>query len=150
VHLEEDKSNSPAYLKYRDEGFMYFPIPELLPMLKAVDIKTKELANNDSFTDLGSDLLKKVVDSLENSDEILIMFTGILIAKVPEIITMPFAKLNRIFAELVRKLSYTRVQEFLDVYNQSLLSKKGAATSREVNLRDTLLGHHVNLKNQHQ
>ena len=89
VHLEEDKSNIPAYLKYRDEGFMYFPIPELLPMLKAVDIKTKELASNDSFTDLGSDLLKKVADSLEKSDEILIMFTGILIAKVPEIITMP-------------------------------------------------------------
>ena len=76
------------------------------------------------------------------------MFSGILIAKVPEIITMPFAKLNGIFTEFVRKLSHTRVQEFLDIPISNL--KKGAATSKEVNLRDTLLGHHVNLKNKHQ
>ena len=64
MHLEEGKSHIPEYLKYRDKGFMYFPIPEMLPLLKAVDVKTKKLVNNESFTELGSDMLKKVADSL--------------------------------------------------------------------------------------
>ena len=101
IHLEEDKTHIPAYLKYRDKGFMYFPIPEMLPLLKAVDVKTKELANNDSFAELGSDMIKKVADSLENNTDFLTMFSGILIVKVPEIITLPFAKLNGLFTELV-------------------------------------------------
>jgi len=147
MHLEEDKTHIPAYLKYRDKGFMYFPTPEMLPLLKAVDVKTIELANNGSFTELGSDMIKKVVDYLDNNADFLTMFSGILIVKVPEIITLPFAKLNGLFTELVRK--HTRIQEFLDAYKQSAVSKQGAATLKEVNLRDTLLGHHVNLKNQH-
>jgi len=32
----------PEYLKYQDEGYMYFPCPELPPFLKAIDLKTKE------------------------------------------------------------------------------------------------------------
>jgi len=46
VHLQEEKTHIPMYLKYRDEGYMYFPIPEMLPLLKAVDVKTKEYVSN--------------------------------------------------------------------------------------------------------
>ena len=38
---------------------MYFPCPEILPFLRAVDVKTKKHANSESFTELGADLLKK-------------------------------------------------------------------------------------------
>jgi len=31
VHLPEEKAHIPEYLKYRDEGYMYFPCPEMLP-----------------------------------------------------------------------------------------------------------------------
>ena len=33
IHEEKDKSHIPDYLKYRGEGFMYFPCKELLPFL---------------------------------------------------------------------------------------------------------------------
>jgi len=42
VHIQEEKTHIPMYLKYRDERNMYFPILEMLPLLKAVDVKTKE------------------------------------------------------------------------------------------------------------
>jgi len=119
----------------------------MLPLLKAVDIKTKENANNDSFIELGSDLLKTVADTLKSSTEILTMFSEILLAKAPETIALPFTKLNDISTELVRTLCHTRIQ---DSYKQSAVSKQGAATLKGLNLRDILLGHHVNLKNHHQ
>ena len=150
VHLQEEKVHIPAYLKYRNEGYMYIPCSEMLPLLKAVDIKTKEHANNDSFIELGTDLLKTVADTLESSTEILTMFSEILLAKSPEAITLPFTKLNGISMKLVRKLCHTRIQEFLDSYKQSAVSKQGAATLKGLNLSDILLGHHVNLKNHHQ
>ena len=66
--------------------------------------------------------------------------------KIPEAMSLPFKQLNGIFAELVRKLSHTWVQEFLDSYKQSAAAKKGTASLSGLNLRDSLLGHHVNLK----
>ena len=33
-----EKNNIPEYLKYRDEGHMYFPCEKLLPFLEEVDV----------------------------------------------------------------------------------------------------------------
>ena len=41
IHKKEDKDHIPGYLKYRDEGYMYFPCVEQLPFLKAVDVAIK-------------------------------------------------------------------------------------------------------------
>ena len=60
IHDKKEKAHIPEYLQYRDEGYMYFPCTELLPFLKAVDIKTKEHTNNESFKELGADLLTTV------------------------------------------------------------------------------------------
>ena len=57
VHKKEDKDHVPDYLKYHDEGHMYFPCVELLPFLKAVDIATKKEINNTTFSQQGSDML---------------------------------------------------------------------------------------------
>jgi len=110
VHIQEEKTHIPMYLKYRDEGYMYFPIPEMLPLLKAVDVKTKEYANNNQFAELGSDLLITAADSLGNNFEIMILFFEIVIKKIPETVSLPFTKLNGIYTELVRKLCHTRIQ----------------------------------------
>ena len=42
VHEKNEKGYLPEYLKYRDEGHMYFPCQELLPILKALDLRVKE------------------------------------------------------------------------------------------------------------
>ena len=83
---------------------------------------------------------------MENDPELLSVFVAVLLAKIPEAMVLQFKQLNGIFAELVRKLCHTRVQEFLDGYKQLVASKQGTATLKELNLRDTLLGHRVNLK----
>ena len=150
VHRENEKALIPAYLKYRDEGYMYFPCTEILPFLKAVDMKTKEHANISSFSEFGADFVKTISDSMENNSELFDIFNRTMLAKIPEAMSLPFQRLNGIFTELVRKLSHTRIQEFLDSYKQSVASKKGAATLSGLNLRDSLLGHHVNLKSVHQ
>ena len=50
IHKKEDKDHMPGYLKYRDEGYMYFPCVEQLPFLKAVDVAIKEEINNTTFS----------------------------------------------------------------------------------------------------
>ena len=116
VHMENDKIDIPAYLKYRDEGYMYFPCQELLPFLKAVDVKTKEHTNVSQFSEQGTEFVKSVADAMDNNTELMTMFYTTVLGKIPEAISLPYKWLNGIFTELVRKLSHTRIQEFLDSY----------------------------------
>jgi len=146
VHTENDKVHIPAYLKYRDEGYMYFPCSEMLPFLKAVDVKTKEHTTVTKLSELGTDFVKTTADAMDSNSELMTIFYATVLAKIPEAMSLPYKQLNGIFTELVRKLSHTRIQEFLDSYKQSAAAKKGTATLSGMNLRDSLLGHHVNLK----
>ena len=43
------KEHIPEYLQYRDNGYMYFPCKEMLTFLIAVYLRTKEMANDQSF-----------------------------------------------------------------------------------------------------
>ena len=110
IYDKKEKAHIPEYLQYRDEGYMYFPCTELLPFLKAVDIKTKEHANSESFKELiGADLLTTVSNSVENSLDLQTLFTGAVLTKVPEVTALPVHQLNIVFKELCRKLCHTRV-----------------------------------------
>lgn len=122
----------------------------MLPFLKAIDMKTKEHANINSFSEHGTDLVRTIGDSMDNNPELLSIFNTTVLAKIPEAMSLPFKKLNGIFTELVRKLSHTRTQEFLDSYKQSAASNKSLLNVAAPNLRDSLLGYHVNLKAVHQ
>ena len=42
----------PDYLEYMDNGHMYFPCPEILPFLTAVDLSTRESAYEASFKNM--------------------------------------------------------------------------------------------------
>jgi len=53
-------------LKYRDEGFMYFPCLELLPFLKAVDLQVKQIVNQDNFAKQGSAVLCMINETLKH------------------------------------------------------------------------------------
>ena len=53
-----------------------------------------------------------------------------------------------VYSEFSRKISNTRINEFLDTSRQKSASDKGKATLSGQNLRDTLLSQHVNLKSK--
>ena len=38
-----NKVDVPSYLKYRDQGYMYFPDPVLIPFLRGLDRAVKKL-----------------------------------------------------------------------------------------------------------
>ena len=47
--------------------------------------------------------------------------------------------MDAVFKELVRKLSHTRIQEYLDSYKQRGVASKGSATLSGINLCDSLM-----------
>ena len=53
----KDKSQISNYLKYRDQGYMYFPDPSFLPLLREIDTSVKEVANFDGLQQ-GDGLIK--------------------------------------------------------------------------------------------
>jgi len=54
----DDKSAIPDYLKYRDQGYMYFPHITFIPFLKTVDDTVKAVVNLNGLEENGSKLIK--------------------------------------------------------------------------------------------
>ena len=54
--------------------------------------------------------------------------------------------MNSVFDVLVRKLCNTRIQEFISSAKQQFASKKGLASTVDVNLCTALLVHHTKLE----
>ena len=54
----KDKSSIPAYLKFRDRGYMYFPHNRFLPFLRNLDTLIKTVVNDEGFTQHGDELIK--------------------------------------------------------------------------------------------
>ena len=69
-------------------------------------------------------------------------FKTVLTQKLPNIETFNEV-LESVFVEFTRKLCNTRIQEFVSSMKQQLATKKGVASTVEVNLRNTLLTHHT-------
>ena len=141
-----DKSVIPASLQYRDRGHMYFPDPLFLPFLKAVDNCILEVTNPQSFEKHGKNLVEVAMTRLKEKTELRERFENLLTQKLKISHNDTQAELNSVYSELVRKLGHTRIQEFVDSYKQSTASKKGSATLKGQNLRDSLLSQHVNLQ----
>ena len=72
-------------------------------------------------------------------------FKTSLAQKLPNIETFNEEVLESVFVEFTRKLCNTRIQEFISSTKQQLATKKGVASTIEVNLRNTLLTHHTQL-----
>jgi len=133
-------------LKYRDEGYMYFPCLELLPFLKAVDSQVKEIVNQDNFTKEGSAVLGTISKTLSGNETLKSLFLQTAQQKFPEFDDGSF--IDSVYNELVRKLAHTRIQEYLDSFKHKCKAEKGSASICGQNLRDSLLSHHVNLKSK--
>ena len=54
----KDKFSIPDYLRYRDQGFMYFPHHTLIPFLCDLDAVVKKAVNEDAFCKHGDDVIK--------------------------------------------------------------------------------------------
>ena len=59
-----DKSIIPPSLQYRDNGFMYFPDQALIPFIKAVDDKVKEVANKKGVQEHGRNIVQVTTDKV--------------------------------------------------------------------------------------
>ena len=142
-----DKSVVPESLQYRDRGFMYFPSQEFIPFIRAVDDCVRLVANSDGMQKLGKHLIEVATEKVKNNSELRKLYTDALMANFDSIEDMSSA-VNEVYSELTRKLCNTRLAEFVDCFKQIQASKVGSATLSGLNLRDTLLRDHVNLKTQ--
>ena len=142
-----DKSDLPTSLAYRDKGGMYFPDKMLLPFVRSLDNCVRENANKEGFQRYGKNLVKVVSEQVSHNQLLLEQFKDFIKAKVKGAELTDNA-IVAVYSEFCRKLSNTRLNEFLDAYRQTVATEKGKATLAGQNLRDTLLTQHVNLKPQ--
>ena len=75
------------------------------------------------------------------------MFTEMISSKLPsDITTYNGDAIDNVYNTFIRKVCNTRIQEFLSAMKQQLATKKGLASTVDVNLRTTLLAHHTKLE----
>ena len=53
-----NKVNVPSYLKHRDQEYMYFPDPVMIPFLRELDTAVKETVNLEGLHQEGDNLIK--------------------------------------------------------------------------------------------
>lgn len=143
-----DKAMIPQYLKYRDNGFMYFPCDELLPFLKTLDTTVKAVCNEREFQRQGQKLIQETVKLVNSKSQLKEQFKEILLKRLNAEDDDKLLVMTDLFNEFVRKLTNTRIQEFLDSHKVTNAMKQGTASISGQNLRDFLLTQHVNLKSK--
>ena len=65
--------------------------------------------------------------------------------KLPNLNVFSEGIIKSVYEEFTRKLCNTIIQEFISSTKQQLATKKGLASTVDVNLRSTLLTHHTKL-----
>ena len=133
-----DKSTIPPTLAYRDRGGMYFPNEAFLPFIKSLDDCVRKNANEESFTCYGKNLVKITTEQVQQNQVLFKQFKEIILVKGDS----EFAKGNNVvgvYNEFSRKITNTRINEFLDTFRQKAAAGKGKATLSGQNLRDALL-----------
>ena len=96
---------------------------------------------------MGKHLIEVATERVKNNSELRETYTETLLTIFDSIEGMTNT-VDKVYSELTRKLCNTRLAEFVDSFKQIEASKVGSATLSGLNLRDTLLHDHVNLKTQ--
>ena len=131
-----DKSIIPPSLQYRDNGFMYFPDEALIPFIKAVDDKVKQVANNKGVQEYERNLVQVTTDTVRADASFKTKFEEFLLRKFDSLDNMSVA-VDSVHAEFLPKLCNTRLGEFLDTYTNKFSSPKVDLPLAGQNLRDT-------------
>ena len=72
------------------------------------------------------------------SDNLRSLFLSTLATKVPGLDDFSQSAINNVYTEFVRKLSNTRIEEFIDSFKQNAAAHRGMASLAGQNLRDSL------------
>ena len=56
--------------------------------------------------------------------------------------------IKSVYREFIRKVCNIRVEEFLSTTRKKFANERGNASTKEQNLRDTLLTHHISLQSK--
>ena len=83
---------------------------------------------------------------MKREDSLKMMFLTTLEERLPNIGTFSQDALDNVYNVFVRKLCNTRVQEVVSATKQQMVSKKGLASTVDVNLRPVLLAQHTKLE----
>ena len=83
---------------------------------------------------------------LQTHSDIQETFKATLAQRLPNFNTISERAVNSVFDVLVRKLCNTRIQEFISSTKQQFVTKKGLASTVDVNWRTALLFHHKKLE----
>ena len=100
----------------------------MLQFLTAVDLTTKENANEAGFKEHGSELLYKASKALQAASHLRALFVNLIATKAPEFGDLSQKSINSVYDELIQKLSNTRLNEFIDSFKQSTAAHKGMGT----------------------
>ena len=93
-------------------------------------------------------MLTTIVEKLYGDPNLQSLFVTTVVNKVFKFDDVPFATLDILFKELVKKLCHIRIQEYLDAFKHKGAAHKGKATLAGQNLRDSLLTHHIKVKSK--
>ena len=92
-------------------------------------------------------LLKVAHEKVKEQADLKSSFLKILAERLPNIYTINQDLLENVFTVFTREICNIRIQEFISSMKQQMASKKGLASTVDVNLRPILLAHHTKLEN---
>lgn len=90
-------------------------------------------------------LIQVAHGSITGNHKIQEFFKSALLLKFPNLDVFGEGVLESVCKEFTQKLCHTRIQEFVSATKQQLATKKGLASTIDVNLRSTLLTNHTKL-----
>ncbi|XP_019856163.1 PREDICTED: uncharacterized protein LOC109584762 [Amphimedon queenslandica] len=146
----KDKSAIPAYLQYRDKGFMYFPDITFIPFIRAVDECAKQVVNEKGLKDHGDELIKVTHSIVKLATHLKSQLVDGLRSKMALDTDIEKQATDNVYDEMLRKLTNTRIQEFMSSFKQKMAFNSGHASTAGLNLRDQLLSQHVQVQSRVQ
>lgn len=127
-----------------ERGGLTLPASELLPFLRELDGKVRELINTKNHRRYGKSLLRVAEDSLTSDLELRESFTNCVASLNTESTTAP--DIQSICKEFIKKYLHAREGEFKEAVEELSLNKTGAVVSASQNLRDSLKTYSINEK----
>ena len=91
-------------------------------------------------------VLKVAHEEVKKNADLPIHFKQIIAGLLPNMDTFSEDAVNNVYQTFVRKISNTVIQEIISSAKQQMATKKGLASTVDVNLRPVLLAHHAKME----
>ena len=107
---------------------MYFPDNSYIPFFRELDKCVLKYANESSFKQYGSRLVEVASEQVRLNPELERHFTSLIRERFQDYTSTLKEAVQDIYLEMIRKLSNTRIQEFLDSHCQVAAKTDGSST----------------------